>query len=123
MTAYLTVEELLRLCKRLDLGPVADPGLLQAAAARPAATVFGEDAYPTIEGKAAALLHSLVKNHALVDGNKRLGWIATVQFLSLNGFTVDLDDDAAYDLVIAVAEGRRDVAGIVEALHVQRAGS
>ena len=123
MTTYLTLEELLRLCRRLGLGPVADPGLLDSAASRPRSTVFGEDAYSTIEAKAAALLHSLVRNHALVDGNKRLGWIATVQFLSLNGYSVQLDDDSAYALVIGVAEGRLDVAGIVEAMCVCRAAS
>lgn len=74
--------------------------------------MFGVDAYPRLAGKAAALLHSIVANHALVDGNKRLGWLATVVFLDLNGRSVTLDDDAAFGLVMDVAEGRMDVEAI-----------
>jgi death-on-curing protein len=64
---------------------VRDVGLLAAAAAHPRVTVFGDDAYPTFEDKAAALLHSLVRNHALIEGNKRLAWSATRIFCLLNG--------------------------------------
>ena len=107
--AYLGLEELLLLTRRLGAGPVRDPGLLDSAAARPRATVFGQDAYASLELKAAALLHSICRNHALVDGNKRLAWFSTVAFLALNGFNVDLADDAAFELVIGVAEGHVDV--------------
>lgn len=103
---YLTLEDLLRLVRRLGLGPVRDLGLLDAAVARPQSSAFGEDAYPTIELKAAALLHSIVTNHALVDGNKRLGWLATTVFLDVNDAPVDLGDDDAFQLVVDVAEGR-----------------
>lgn len=113
---YLSLEDLLGLVRRLDAGPVRDVGLLDAASARPRSTVFGEDAYPTIELKAAALLHSIVTNHALVDGNKRLGWLATAVFLDINGQRVDLDDDHAFGLVMAVAEGRLDVEEIAARL-------
>lgn len=82
-----------------------DLGLLDAAIARPQSSAFGEDAYPTVELKAAALLHSIVTNHALVDGNKRLGWLATTVFLDVNGESVDLGDDYAFQLVLDVAEG------------------
>ena len=85
---------------------VRDWGLIESALARPQATVFGEDAYPTVWTKAAALLMSLVGNHALVDGNKRVGFTATVLFLHKNGESLRFDEDEAYDLVIAVAERR-----------------
>jgi death-on-curing protein len=109
---FLDLEDLVVMVRRLGAGPVRDVGLLEAACARPRASVFGADAYPTLAGKAAALLHSIVANHALVDGNKRLGWLATVVFLDLNGRSVTLDDDAAFRLVMDVAGGRLDVDGI-----------
>ena len=113
---YLDLEDILTLIRTLDVGGVRDIGLLEAACARPRATAFGTDAYPARSEKAAALLHSLVRNHALVDGNKRLGWLATVVFLDLNGHRVALADDDAFSLVMAVAEGRADVEEIAEHL-------
>lgn len=113
---HLDVEDLLRLTRRLRVGPVRDVGLLEAARARPRASVLGDEAYPTVALKVAALLHSLVRNHALVDGNKRLAWLAAVVFLDLNGHTVDLDDDAAFELVMAVTEGQFDVEQTAERL-------
>ena len=78
---------------------------------RPQATAFGEDAYPDLWTKAAALLHSIVKNHALVDGNKGLGWLAAAVFLEINGIPVThVSNDAVYDFVIAVTTGRDEVA-------------
>jgi death on curing protein len=115
---FLELDDLVVLMRRLGAGPVRDVGLLEAACARPRTSVFGADAYPTLAGKAAALLHSLVGNHALVDGNKRLGWLAAVVFLDLNGWDVILDDEAAFRLVMDVAEGTLDVeaiSGILEA--------
>ncbi|CAN5224416.1 type II toxin-antitoxin system death-on-curing family toxin [soil metagenome] len=111
-TEYLDLEDLLGMVRRSRVGPVRDLGLLESAVARPRTSVFGENAYPTLEHKAAALLHSLVRNHALVDGNKRLGWLAAVVFLDLNGLTVELDDNEAFALAMAVAEGRLDPGGI-----------
>jgi death-on-curing protein len=105
---YLTAEDLLLVAER-TLGPsfrVRDPGLLAAAAARPRATAFGKDAYPTLTRKAAALLHSLARDHALVDGNKRLALAGAIAFLGVNGRRLSLTNDEAYDLVMAVAEGR-----------------
>ena len=116
---YLDLEDLLRLTRLLSAGPVRDAGLLESACARPRARVLGDDAYPTLELKAAALLHSLVRNHALVDGNKRLAWLATVVFLDLNGHTVDLDDDAAFELVMAAAQGHIDVEQIAQGLAIR----
>jgi len=96
---------------------VRDWGLLKSAVARPSTTVFGEDAYPTAWDKAAALLHSLVRNHALVDGNKRVGFGCAVLLLFKNGIRVAFEEDEAYDLVIAVAEGRLEVPAIAAALE------
>jgi death-on-curing protein len=103
---YLELDDLLALAGALlsDTSPVRDLGLLASAAARPQASAFGVDAYPDIWAKAAALLHSVVNNHALVDGNKRLGWLATAVFLEINGRPVaHAPNDAVYDLVIEVA--------------------
>lgn len=107
---YLTLAELLHVADRAIEGDVVirDHGLLESALARPQSSVFGEDAYPTLEGKAAALLHSLVRNHALVDGNKRLGLAGTIAFLGVNGRRLTLTNDQAYDLTIAVATGELD---------------
>lgn len=116
---HLDVEDLLRLTRLLEAGPVADVGLLEAACARPRASVLGDEAYPTLGLKAAALLHSVVRNHALVDGNRRLAWLAAVVLLDLNGHTADLDDDAAFELVMAAAEGHLDVEQIAERLRIR----
>lgn len=105
MTEFLTLEDLLALVADLGVGPVLDVGLLESAAARPRTSLWGQDAYATLAEKAAVLLESLVRNHPLVDGNKRLGWLATVVFYGLNGRTVEADDDPAYALVIGVATG------------------
>lgn len=111
---YLDLEDLLALTRALRVGPVQDVGLLDAACARPRSTAFGEEAYPTLELKAAALLHSVVRNHALADGNKRLAWLAAVVFLDLNGRTVALVDDEAFILVMGGAKGDADVQEIAE---------
>lgn len=105
MIEYLTLEDVLALIHDLKVGPIRDIGLLDPAVHRPQVSVFGEDAYPGIDDKAAVLLESLVRNHALVDGNKRIGWLATVVFYGLNDVTLEAPDDDAYDLVIAIASG------------------
>lgn len=83
---------------------------------RPRTSLWGREAYPSLDEKAAALLESLVRNLPLVDGNKRLGWLATIVFLDINGAWVEAPDDDAYDLVIAVASGRLNVPEIAETL-------
>lgn len=103
---YLTVHDLVVVIDEYRLPPLRDAGLLSSAVHRPATSVFGDDAYPSLDLKAAVLLESIVRNHPLVDGNKRLGWIAAVLFLARNGVRVHADHDDAYDLVIGVAEGR-----------------
>jgi death-on-curing protein len=87
---------------------VRDLGLLESALARPRATVYGDDAYRTLDDKAAALLHSLVTSHPLVDGNKRLGWVAVRLFYQLNDADLDAPIDEAFELVVAIAAGRID---------------
>lgn len=107
---FLELEDLLHVaCKVLGGDPdVRDYGLLQAALARPQASVLGEDAYADLPTKAAALLHSLARNHALIDGNKRLALAATIAFLGVNGLRLTLTNDEAYRLVMAVATGESD---------------
>ena len=117
-TEYLDLEDLLFVVRALGIGPVRDLGLLDSAVARPRASAFAEDAYPTIELKAAALLHSLARNHPLVDGNKRLSWLAVVVFLDLNGCEVTLNDEEAFQLVMDVACDDIELEEIVRRLQV-----
>ena len=105
---FLSLEDLLDIVSALKIGPVRDLGLLNAAALRPQTTLMGQDAYPSAAAKAAALLESLTKNHALIDGNKRLAWAACSVFLSLNALEIqkDVSNDDVYELVIAVASSQ-----------------
>lgn len=97
---------------------VRDYGLLEAALAAPARLCVRRRGYPDLYSKAATLLHSLARNHALVDGNKRLALAATLAFFGVDGQRLTLTNDEAYDLVIAVATGELDdVAKIAEALR------
>lgn len=95
MTVYLDIADVLAVAREvLGAEPgVRDIGLLDAAVARPGTTIFGKDAYPGLAHKGAALLHSLVANHALVDGNKRVGVVSTILFFRLNGYLVTASDD------------------------------
>jgi len=123
---FLDLDDVLDLARQLlgDPPPVRDVGLLGSAVARPRTTVGGSDAYPTVWTKAAALLQSLVTNHPLVDGNKRLGWVATAVFLEINGASVaTAPNDDVYALVIAVASSRsniEEIADQLEQLHDRR---
>lgn len=117
----LRLDELLHVAERTLGGPpeVRDVGLLESALARPRATAFGQDAYPALHDKAAALLHSLARNHALVDGNKRLALAGTLAFLGVNGWRLTLTNDEAYDFVIAVATGELDDVASIAAVLVR----
>ena len=116
---YLDLDDLLHLAASLlgDPPPVRDLGLLASAVARPSASAFGHDAYPDLVSKAAALLQSVVINHALVDGNKRLGWLSTAVFLEINGVRATaIDNDPVYGFVMWIAASNPDVADITERL-------
>ena len=118
--SYLDLEDLLYLAGRLlgDPPPVREVGLLGAAVARPRTTVFGDDAYPDLWTKAAALLQSVVKGHPLVDGNKRLGWLATATFLEINEVGVtSISNEDVYRFVMDVAAGKDDVDRLADALR------
>jgi death-on-curing protein len=122
-TDYLNLEDLLEIAAGVIESPVVrDLGLLASAAARPQMSVFGQDAYPAFAEKAAALMHSIARNHALVDGNKRVAWSATRVFCLLNGRDLAYDVDEAERLVLDVAAGKLDVAEIAADLesHLQR---
>jgi death on curing protein len=119
VTEYLDLEDLLAAAEASLGSParIRDIGLLDAAAVRPRTVVFGEEAYVGLDRKAAALLHSIVTSHPLVDGNKRLGWVAVRLFYRLNETDVRAPANEAHDLVIGVAEGRlREVEVIAERL-------
>lgn len=120
MTEYLDLEDLLAAADAaLGARPVVrDLGILEAAAARPRATAFGEEIYRDVHAKAAALLHSIVTGHPLADGNKRLGWVATRLFYRLNGLDVRASEQAAFELVVGIADGGvRDVDVIAQVLE------
>ncbi|MEI7622569.1 MAG: type II toxin-antitoxin system death-on-curing family toxin [Actinomycetes bacterium] len=119
-TIYLDLADVLSLATRLlgDPPPIRDVGLLESAVARPRTVVFGVHAYESIWTKAAALLQSIVNNHALIDGNKRLGWLATAVFLELNDIPIShASNESVYELVLAVASGSPEVDEIAE--HLQ----
>lgn len=118
MIKYVTLVELMNLADRLGTPEVRDYGLLESALARPQASVFGQDAYPDLWQKAAALMESIARNHAMIDGNKRLAWYATWVFLHMNGHPLDrnFDVDEAERFVLAVAQGQLDLPKITEQL-------
>ncbi|KZS68391.1 death-on-curing protein [Mycobacterium kansasii] len=120
MTEYLDLDDLLDIAREAVGADVVvgDYGLLESALARPCASVFGEDAYPSLHLKAAALLHSLARNHALVDGNKRLAWTACRTFLAINGQWISAPEDDRFEFIIQVATGALpDLAKMAEQLR------
>lgn len=119
MTEYLDLEDLLAgAAQTLGRSPdIRDIGLLETAVARPRSTVFGSDAYADLDAKAGALLHSIVSGHALVDGNKRLGWVAVRLFYLVNDRDLQMPATEAFDLVIEIASGQlNDVSTIAARL-------
>jgi death-on-curing protein len=108
VTTYLSLEDLIHLVDDLKVGPIRDLGLLDSAAHRPTTSLYGQEAYVGLDAKAAVLLESLVGNHPLVDGNKRLGWLAVVVFYGLNDVDLRAPDDEAYELVVGMAAGQID---------------
>ena len=118
MTEYLEPEQAVSAAQHLGLD-IRDEGLLFSALARPATSVFGNDAYATLELKAAALLSSVARNHALIDGNKRFSWYLTLAFFRLNGQRVVMSNDEAFDLVLAVAQGSLELDAIAATFAAQ----
>ena len=119
-TEFLNLDDVLDLCRQLfgDPLPISDIGLLGSAVARPQTIIGEKDAYPSITEKAAALLQSIVINHALIDGNKRLGWLATAVFLEINNFSVaNVANDAVYELVMHIASTNPPLSVIEERLR------
>ncbi|MBN8620753.1 MAG: type II toxin-antitoxin system death-on-curing family toxin [Anaerolineae bacterium] len=129
---YLTIDELVYINEQFGSKEaihtivngkraVRDMGLLEAAAARPQASAFGEDAYPTAQEKAAVLLHSIARNHPFADGNKRTATLALLFLLMVNGQRVEWDAAQALEWIVAVAEGKRDPLDLAAWLPTQPA--
>ncbi|MFM6977672.1 MAG: type II toxin-antitoxin system death-on-curing family toxin [Micrococcales bacterium] len=109
MTKFLTLKDAVRVTKRLGFY-VKDAGLLEGALARPQTSLFGQEAYPEFELKVAAMMHSIIKNHPMIDGNKRTAWSLSVIFMFMNGLKHNFTEDEAYDLVLGVAMDKYDIA-------------
>ena len=108
MTRYLTLESFVKETARIGF-VVKDLGLLDSALARPRTSLFGEDASPSLELKAAAMVESIILNHPMIDGNKRSSWFALNAFMLLNGFVINATQDEAFDFVLGVATKKLDL--------------
>lgn len=114
-TEFLTLDDMLQIARGvLPEVQIRDIGLLKSACARPQTTVFGDLAYPTLASQAAALIHSLARNRALVDGNKRLAWSGMKAFLLMNSVHLSYTVDDAEQFVLHIARGDIDVPDISE---------
>ena len=111
MTRYLTTAELIIINEEIigKRTQLRDVDLLESAVIRPQSSAFGEDAYPTLPAKAAALFHSLARNHAFVDGNKRTATIATIIFLEHNGYDLEWNNEEALQFIVTSATGQHDI--------------
>jgi death-on-curing protein len=116
VTRYLDLPQAVAIAADMGLH-LRDIGLLSSAIARPESAMFGVEAYPDLPGKAAALFSSLAQNHPFFDGNKRFSWVATLTFLELNDIRIEMPVDAAFELVLAVAQGQIALAEIAAALR------
>lgn len=121
---YLTVNDLYNINEDVNNGIVfvRDHHLLQSAVRRPAIRIFGEEQFPTLLDKAAALMHSLAYHHLFADGNKRTALRAVEQFLQANGAVVVWEADEAADFVLSVARGEQEIGEISDWLadHIRR---
>lgn len=109
MTHYLELEDALQQIAAVGFY-VKDLGLLDSALARPKTTLFGEDAYPTLELKAAAMVHSIIKNQAMVDGNKRTSWFMLSSFLYINGYFIEMTADEGMEFTLGIATDKLSLA-------------
>lgn len=124
MIKYLTKEEVITghyfIMKKMgdtEQAGVKDHSLLESAIHRPQQSVFGEDAYPTIFLKAAALVDSLTKNHSFHNGNKRTAYAATKSFLLINGYHLKLNREFAVNLMVDIVKGEYSIADIDQLLE------
>jgi death-on-curing protein len=114
---YLELADILKLGREIIADfRVREIGLLESAVARPKTSVFGEDAYLSFAEKTAALLHSIARNHALIDGNKRLAWSAARLFCLMNDLDINMKQDQAYEMVVGVAAGQIEMDELVKIL-------
>ena len=102
---YLDTSHVLALAAGLGVPHVRDLGLIESAVQRPQMSLYGSEMYPSVASKCAALLESIVKNHPLIDGNKRLGWLSAIVFLGSNGVRLDVSDDEGFVFVVGIAAG------------------
>lgn len=116
MTHYLELEDALQQIAVAGFY-VKDLGLLDSALARPRTTLFGEDAYPTLELKAAAMVHSIIKNHAMVDGNKRTSWFMLSSFLYINGYFIEMNADQGMEFTLGIATDKLTLAEAAEMIR------
>lgn len=119
MTYFLDLDDALEQIHFLGFH-VRDVGLLQSSLARPNTTLYGADAYPSLDLKAAALMHSIVTSHPLIDGNKRTAWALMITFVLLNGFEVVAETDDAFDFVLGVATESLDLDAIASWIAAHR---
>ena len=108
MTRYLSLEGFVVELEAIGFH-VRDLGLIHSALERPATSLMGQEAYPSIELKCAAQTESLARNHPFVDGNKRSSWIALNHLLRINGFFLFTTQDDAFDFIQGVAKGQISV--------------
>ncbi len=116
MTQYLSLEDALIQVRSFGFF-VKDPGLLESALARPKTSVFGEDAYPTLSLKAAALMDSVIRNHPMIDGNKRTAWLLMVSFLFINHKAHNMSTNVSFELTLGLTEGRYELQEVAETIE------
>ena len=116
MTRYLQFEDVLRQVERAGFR-IRDPGLLAGALARPQATAFGADAYPSLWQKAAALCQSIDNAQSLVDGNKRLAWLVTKVFLAMNGQRLTATADSGERFMLDQVAGHASLEDVADWLR------
>ena len=119
MTRYVELPHAVGVTEELGLH-IRDIGLLSSALARPSSSMFGVEAYPDLEVKAASLLSSLSQNHPLFDGNKRFSWVLTLTFLEMNGVLIDMDTELAFDLILRTAQSKATLDEIAALLRDHR---